>query len=233
VIIREFLIKYEIRGYMVKPRTSETGGIQGDFNVETYDKMLSRLRDKGWMETDEIIKSGIDEGLVLEIGPGPGYLGLEWLRKTERTRLKAIEISSDMIKMAERNAEEYRLDNRVDYVNSDAQTMPFDDNMFDGVFTNGSLHEWSQPLKIFNEIYRVLKSDGKYFLSDMRRDMNPFGKWFLRLIAKPKEIRPGLVSSINASYTTDEIQHILDQSKLQGSIVKKTFMGFEIKGKKG
>ena len=37
---------------MVKPRTSETDhGIQGEFNVEIYDKMLSRLRDKGWMET--------------------------------------------------------------------------------------------------------------------------------------------------------------------------------------
>jgi len=87
--------------------------------------------------------------------------------------------------------------------------------------------------KIFNEIYRVLKSDGKYFISDMRRDMNPFGKWFLKLNTKPKEIRPGLVSSINASYTIDEIQNILNQSKLEEATVKKTFVGFEITVKKG
>jgi len=31
----------------------------------------------------------------------------------------------------------------------------------------------------------------------------------------------------------DEIQSILDQSKLEESIVKKTVMGFEITGKKG
>jgi len=96
--------------------------------------MLSRLRDKGWMETDEIIKSGIDKGLILEIVPGPGYLGLEWLRKTEGTKLMAIEISPDMIKMAERNSKEYRLDDRIKYVNSDAQKMLFEDNMFDGGF---------------------------------------------------------------------------------------------------
>jgi hypothetical protein len=34
-------------------------------------------------------------------------------------------------------------------------------------------------------------------------------------------------------YTMDEIQSILDQSKLEESIVKKTLMGFEITGKKG
>jgi len=147
--LSELRIKQEIgEVYMVKPRTSETDhGIRGEFNVEIYDKMLSRLPDKGWMETDEIIKLGIDKGLILEIGPGPGYLGLEWLRKTEGTKLMAIEISPDMIKMAERNSKEYRLDDRIKYVHSDAQKMLFADNMFDGVFTNGSRHEWSQPLK--------------------------------------------------------------------------------------
>lgn len=218
---------------MVKPRIPETDhGIQGEFNVKTYNEMMSRLRDKGWIETDEIIKSGIDEGLALEIGPGPGYLGLEWLNKTDETKLTAIEISSDMVEIAEENSREYGLDDRVEYVKGDAQEMPFDDNMFDTIFTNGSLHEWSEPLKIFNEVHRILKPGGKYFISDMRRDMNLFWKWFLNFVTKPKEIRPGLQSSINASYTVDEIQDILQKSKLENYVVKKTFAGIEITGKK-
>jgi ubiquinone/menaquinone biosynthesis C-methylase UbiE len=51
--------------------------------------------------------------------------------------------------------------------------MPFDDETFDGTFTNGSLHEWSQTAKILDEIYRCLKNGGKYMISDMRRD-EPF-----------------------------------------------------------
>lgn len=187
---------------MVKPRVVETTeGIQGEFTVEVYDKMMRNLRDRGWIETDLILKTGINHSLSLEIGPGPGYLGLEWLKKTEGTILRALEISADMIEMAENNAGEYGLQNRVKYVEGDAQKMPFEDNTFDGVFTNGSLHEWSQPSRIFNEVYRCLKPGGKYLISDMRRDMNPFVKWFLKLMTKPKEIRPGLISSINASYT--------------------------------
>ena len=70
---------------MVKPRVVETNqGITGDFNVQMYDQMQRHLRDKGFMETHDIIKSGIDSGTVLELGPGPGYLGLEWLKKTQR-----------------------------------------------------------------------------------------------------------------------------------------------------
>jgi len=66
---------------MTKARLIETDqGIQGDFNVNIYDQMQRRLRDKGWIETKDIIKSGITKGLALEVGPGPGYLGLEWLK---------------------------------------------------------------------------------------------------------------------------------------------------------
>jgi len=218
---------------MVRPRIVETDqGIQDEFDVQTYNSMMRRLRDKGWMETDHIITSGITNGFALEIGPGPGYLGLEWLKKTEGTFLMAVEISPEMTKIAEKNAREYGLEGRVKYVKGDAHQIPFDDNTFDGVFTNGSLHEWSQPIRVFDEVYRVLKSGAKYFVSDMRRDMNPSVRWFMKLTVKPKEIRPGFMSSINASYTTDEIRSVLDQSNLKESVVAKTFMGFEITGVK-
>lgn len=219
---------------MVKPRVVETNeGIQADFTVEVYDKMMRNLRDKGWIETDLILKTGITQGLSLEIGPGPGYLGLEWLKKTEGTSLWALEISPNMIRMAEKNAVEYGLQNRVKHVEGDAQKMPFEDNTFDGVFTNGSLHEWSQPRRIFDEINRCLKPSGEYLVSDMRRDMSPFMRWFMKLMTKPKEIRPGLASSINAAYTVQEIQSILLKTGLKSSSVKKTMMGFIITGEKG
>jgi hypothetical protein len=69
---------------MTRSRVPETDeGIQGQLTVEIYDQMQRRLRDKGWIETREITKSGITHGIALEIGPGPGYLGLEWLRNTQ------------------------------------------------------------------------------------------------------------------------------------------------------
>lgn len=218
---------------MTKPRVVETEeGIQGEFNVEIYDRMMRRLRDKGWLEVNLILKAGISSGLALEVGPGPGYLGLEWLKKTEGTRLKGLDISSDMIEIARKNAKEYNLEQRVSYVKSDAQNMPFEDNTFNAVFTNGSLHEWSEPKKIFNEIYRVLKPKGKYCISDLRRDMNTLLKWLMKLMTKPKEIKPGLVSSINASYTVDEIRNVLEDTRLKKCQIEKNIVGLAITGQK-
>jgi len=215
----------------LKPRVIETDeGIQGEFNVTTYDKMQRRLRDKGWIETNRVIAFGIDSGLALEIGPGSGYLGLEWLKKTTNTNLKCVEISPDMIKIAEKNTKEYHFTERVECKEGKAEVIPFSDNMFDAVFTNGSLHEWPDPMKAFNEIHRVLKRGGKFFISDMRRDMNPFMAFFLKISAKPKEILPGLISSIHAAYTKEEIVVILNKTPLKNAIVSKSMIGIEIKG---
>ena len=218
---------------MVKPRIIETEqGIQEPVTVEVYDQMMRRLRDRGWIETGLVLTTGIDHGAALEVGPGPGYVGLEWLKKTTDTTLRALEISPEMIRLAERNAQDYELEERVKYIQGDAHKMPFDDETFDGVFTNNSLHEWVRPIIILNEIWRVLKSGGRYCISDFRRDMNSLMKCFLYIIAKPTEIRSGLTTSINASYTPEEIRPVLESSELRGYILKKNIIGLTITGQK-
>ena len=218
---------------MVKPRISETdSGITGELETQAYDKMMRRMRDKGWLETKSIMQAEISLGIVLEVGPGPGYLGLEWLKNTDGTTLKGLDISDDMIAIAERNAAEYGLENRVTYVQGDACVMPFEDNYFDGVFTNGSLHEWAHPEAIINEIARVLKPGGNYCISDLRRDMSSFIKWFMWFVTRPKEIRPGLLTSIKASYIVPEIESMLSKTQLKGWRIKGNIMGLVISGQK-
>jgi ubiquinone/menaquinone biosynthesis C-methylase UbiE len=216
---------------MVRQRLTETDeGIQGKFNVAIYDQMQRRFRDKGWMNTKEIISSGITNGMALEIGPGPGYLGLEWLKNTENTALKGVEISPDMISLAHRNAAEYKLTDRVEYVKSSGEKIPFENNFFDAVFTNGSLHEWSEPKQTILEIGRVLKPGGRVFISDLRRNMSPFIKWFMWLATKQREIRPGLLTSIAAAYTKSELEGLVQDTPLAGCAIAANPMGLRIYG---
>ena len=218
---------------MTKPRVLETDqGIQGEFNVASYDQMQRTLRDKGWIETRELLKQGIAQGCALEIGPGPGYLGLDWLKHTQGTTLKGLEISTDMIAIAERNAREYGLSQRVEYVHGSGSRMPFDDNTFDAAFTNGSLHEWADPRSTFNEIWRLLKPGGKVLISDLRRDMFALVRWFLWINATPKEVRPGLISSINAAYTSDELVKLIKGTKLEDCRVSRNLLGLILAGAK-
>jgi ubiquinone/menaquinone biosynthesis C-methylase UbiE len=217
---------------MLKERVKETDeGITGDATVEMFSTFQRGMRDRGWIETDQIISAGIKRGHALEIGPGPGFLGLEWLKKTEQTTLTAVDISKDMISMSQKNMEEYGFSrSRITHIHHTALTLPFKDNTFDGIFTNGSLHEWENPVDVFNEIYRVLKPGCKFFISDLKRDLNPFVKWFLKATVKPRELQYGLITSINAAYTENELKEILGQSRIDNYGIKTNSFGLEIIG---
>ena len=218
---------------MVRPRIPETDqGIQGEFNVTTYDTMMRGMRDKKILATSSIIKIGIDSGQALEVGPGPGYLGLEWLKHTEGTSLIGVDISPDMIGLARRHAEEYGVEHRTKYVLSDSRTLPFDENVFDAVFTSNSFHEWAYPKESLNEIFRVLKPRGMCYIRDLRRDMNPLIKWLLTFMTRPKEIKPGLLTSIAAAYTRDELQEMLADTAFQHYRIMSNFIGLAIIGEK-
>jgi len=218
---------------VVKQRIAETSeGIQGKITVAVYDRFSRNMRDKGWNNLDGIINSGIKQGDVLEIGPGPGYLGLEWLRQSPGSTLTGCKISRDMISMATKNAKEYGLEKSVNYVECNSMQMPFRNNFFDAVFSNGSLHEWEEPAKVFNEINRVLKPGGIFYIADLRRDVNPLLKWLIYYSTNPKAIRPGFITSINAPYTVEELKSILNRSSLTNYTVQKEFFGLSISGKK-
>ena len=219
---------------MVKPRIPETNeGIQGEFDVKEYNRFARNMRDRGWMETDVVIKSGINRGLALEVGPGPGYIGLEWLKKTRNTRLTGVEISKNMIEMAEQNAGEYGFTpERVKYVEGNAMEIPFPAESYDAVFSCGSLHEWEDPLRILSEIHRVLKPGGRYCICDLRRDLPLFIKWFFYTSIKPASMKQGLKTSLRASYTKAELVKILAASPLNGGVVEANLFGLSAWGAK-
>lgn len=216
---------------MVKTRIIETNdGIQNEVTAETFDLFARSMRDKGWNGVDNMIASGIKGGDVLDVGPGPGYVGLELSKKISPTSLTGCEISLAMIHFAEKNAAEYNIP--AHYVSGNCMEMPFEDKSFDTVISNGSLHEWENPIRAFNEIYRVLRSGGRYCITDLRRDAHPLKKALVYFSTRPKEMRPGLITSLNAAYTISEITELLRHSNLHNATVTSDFFGLCIAGQK-
>ena len=216
---------------MGSTRVIETNeGIQNEVTVEMFDLFARNMRDKGWNGVDGMIASGIAGGDLLEIGSGPGYVGLELARKIHSASLTGCEISPAMIRIAERNAGLYGISAR--YVKANCMDMPFVYESFDSVISNGSMHEWENPIRTFDEIYRVLRPGGRYCITDLCRDVSPIKRAMVYFSTKPKEMRPGLVSSLNAAYTVSEITELLRQSKLCDAVVTREFFGLCIAGQK-
>ncbi len=218
---------------MVKPRVPPEDDDHGEADSTgncDYNTVTRYRLNRGWVGADLIISEGIKSGLALEIGPGPGYLGLEWLSRTEGTRLWGLDISNNMTFIAVQNADKYGLKERVEYFRGDAWMMPFEDECFDSVFSNGSLHEWTYPERILNEVERVLKPGGRYVIADHRRDMNFIARCLLRLVAKVGKHDP--YTPVCSSYIPSEIEEILLQTRLRGWQIKKTLFRIIIVGRK-
>jgi ubiquinone/menaquinone biosynthesis C-methylase UbiE len=232
---------------MVGPRIPERyddidhlrGCLVGEEVVNIYDVLQMQLRDRGILPTEKMIAYGLTKGTALEIGPGAGYVGLEWLKNTNGTNLYWLEISEDMNAVARKNAKQYGMEERIQTIISDAtKGFPAGNEFFDLVFSNNSLHEWDEPEKVFNEIYRVLKKGGSFFISDLKRNIRPE---MLSLMKQnyPKDetilgkVDRGFTKSVEAAYLKEEIVQILNDTELDNFEVKEEPTGLIIIGTKG
>ena len=216
---------------MTKPRVPETNEtILTRAHVEAYDRMQAALRERGWLETEDLLLNGIMSGFTLEVGSGPGYLGLEWLLRTRDTRLVGLDISPDMVAIAKNHARELRLTDRAEHLLGSAEAIPFEDNAFDAVFTSRSLHEWRNPGTILTELWRVLKPGGRLYVSDLRRDLSRTARKFLEKWVKSEVILRSLQASIGAAYTMAEVMALLNMTELVGCEVVETSLGLRVTG---
>jgi ubiquinone/menaquinone biosynthesis C-methylase UbiE len=214
---------------MIKDRVVETNeGIQGEVTVELFDRFAKGMRDRGFHPIQQIIQSGINAGRAMEVGPGPGYVGLEWLKKCSGAFLTGLEISPDMVRLARKNANDYGLTDQTEYVLGSCLELPFPDGQFDAAFSSGSLHEWEDPVRALKETHRVLKPGGRLFINDMRRDVSPFIKWPIYFTTRPREIKWGFKTSLAASYTVPELEAIALLAGLRNAEVKPDFFGLTL-----
>ena len=115
--------------------------------------------DKSWREkaVDNLIGTS-----VLDLGSGTGA-AFDQLLNYETTALDPDK------KMLELNTFE-------DKVLGSAENLPFEDNSFDNVFCCFVWRNVSDTNKALQEVYRVLRTGGKFILLDMTRPKNPFLK---------------------------------------------------------
>ena len=214
------------------PETDE--GLQGDELALKYDEMQRHIRDNGWLQdkVDDILKAGIDSGEVLELGCGPGYLGLEWLKQARPSgRLVGLDISPAMLRRASTNAQGYGVSERCAYEGGTVLALPFEDDRFDHAISAASLHEWADPATALSEMHRVLKPGGRYVISDLRRDVDRTTFQFMKANIAA-DMRPGFRTSIRSSYLTSEVEEILKGTALATAVVTEVQMGIVVTGRK-
>ncbi|MHA1384681.1 MAG: class I SAM-dependent methyltransferase [Candidatus Helarchaeota archaeon] len=167
---------------------------------------------------------------VLEIGSGPGWISILLAQEDPSLEIAGIELSDDMLAVSNENKKASGVEHNVKFVKGDAKNMPFEDNSFDAIISNDSLHHWDDPVWVFNEIARILKKGGVFIIKDCRRDIGLRAKVIIKLakIFMPKTMYKGWVSSIKSSYTQNELEKMLKHSSLKDWEIRTTFMDLTI-----
>lgn len=104
---------------------------------------------------------------VLDIGSGAGFDLYIAKRKVGDTGMVCgIDLTPEMVEVARRNLSEADMDN-IEVVNISSEKIPFVDNKFDTVISNGVINLSPCKPELFQEIFRVLKNDGRLQFADV------------------------------------------------------------------
>ncbi len=146
--------------------------VAGHWNrrAEIYNRSV--MREYGDKRTHEawyrIYHEAVEgkQGKLMDCGCGPGTVTL--YVSDMGFDITDYDQSSEMLKVARKNGEELGI--KADYVQGDAEDMPFDDDTFDVIVSQNMLWTVPHPDKVLAEWHRVLKPGGRLVYVD--------GDWF-------------------------------------------------------
>lgn len=150
--------------------------------------------------TQESIKTLLieDDEHILEIGHGNAGHLKSILNKAKDLTYTGIDISERMRKEAQNLNEEFK--DQADFILYEGRKLPFEDEVFDKIFTVNTVYFWDNPVEFLNEIYRVLKNTGTFVLTFAQRDFMeklPFTKFNFKL------------------YNNDEMEELISESRFK------------------
>ena len=141
-------------------------GISLDTLSDYYD--LLTFTEKSKFRRNQIALMDIHKGeKVLEVGCGTGVLSiLSKIAVGESGEVEGIDISPKMISKARQKVKKANL--KISFHVASVNELPYPDNYFDLVISSMMFHHLPVEVKKegLEEIYRVLKEEGRFFLCD-------------------------------------------------------------------
>jgi ubiquinone/menaquinone biosynthesis C-methylase UbiE len=131
-----------------------------------YEKASRLVIRSYYSRVAEEILSTFRQGLLLDLGTGPGYLPIELVKRTSDLRVLGVDLSRILIRMARANARRAGCAGRVHFEVGNAADLRFRSESFDGVISTGMLHALRDPVKIFQQCWRVLKPGHEAWIYD-------------------------------------------------------------------
>lgn len=142
--------------------SNTVSGRYAELSREYFEELdFKRRLDEPWMEKEfELIQPYIIGRNVLEIGYGMGRDHLELAKRG--AVLSGIDITPKNLEITREHLDVFGYTSDLHV--GDAESLPFENNQFDFVYSFGVLHHTPNMEKAIQEVYRVLKPGGRCWI---------------------------------------------------------------------
>jgi len=213
-----------------KKRKAYKGIAMEGIIARQYDRIQKHMIEQYREWARLVINNAATGSKVLELAPGPGYLSVE-LATVGNYNLTGLDISKTFVRIAQDKANKAGV--KIDFRQGDAAEAPFPNESFDFVICTSAFKNFPEPVRVLDEVFRVLRADGKALIIDMRKDVpkaklnefvnrmkfNLFDSYFTKQTFK---------SLAKSAYTKSEIQDIVNKSRFKQCEIVDEEIGFEI-----
>ena len=132
---------------------------------------------------------------ILDVATGTGDLAIALAQQSD-AQVTGLDLSSGMLNVGKNKVKHHGLQDRVDMVLGDSESLPFETNAFDAVTVAFGVRNFESLSKGIQEIHRVLKPGGTLAVLETSKPTNhifKFGYWLHTGILMP------LISKVLAS----------------------------------
>ncbi|MFY9402505.1 MAG: methyltransferase domain-containing protein [Candidatus Omnitrophota bacterium] len=183
-----------------------------------YDQTLGRISYHLRLLDLLVKNSGVkDNDKILDLGCGTGLLSLKLLEKAD-CYITGIDNSKEMISIFKEKIKKLKLEDRINCLLMDLDSLNFQSNSFDLITSSVALHHLKDKLTPLKRLHKFLKPKGILFIAEL--DMDTTGRHTdikrLKRILKVLEqewvpaLKDAGVEAFNKMYFNG-IKHILNQ----------------------
>ena len=131
-----------------------------------HNKMAERF---GAEYGQKLSTRGFRRGRILDVGCGSGAMNLVLAQRFPDSEIAGIDLSEPLLRLAREGAEAANLGERVRFERANVHEMPYDEDSFDVVINTNLVHLVEDPIRMLDEMERVLVPGGFLFIADLRR----------------------------------------------------------------
>ncbi|MCF8360981.1 MAG: class I SAM-dependent methyltransferase [Prolixibacteraceae bacterium] len=185
--------------------------LNGSKNLTVLDKTDEENRLSYQLYNHLTAEIELEDKHILEVGSGRGG-GASMIKKYHKPeKLVGLDFSGEAVKLCNRNLSASGLD----FIEGDAENMPFSAGSFDVVINVESSHCYYSMNSFLNEVNKVLKSGGHFLFTDFRKHNeieeleNLISSSGLEVLEK-RDITPNVIKALDEDH--DRRMRIISQN---------------------